>query len=618
MSRAGTAGMTKILSYLRGYFAKAGEVIKSVNNQHADSDGNLDLRVVPAAQQLVTDDGKESLGTFIDRTTGGDESIGDGQVDVMQIRGNAVHTGVVTESITMTVSMTTRQEGQEEITAVIDEDAFKEAVSESGTTELVYTTEWSDDPEDYGVTVTGTPIAGDTITIVYVAGDRGTITVATPTAFRETGWNLYNHTLGYARVKKYDSQGLFAIAGSYTALQFSETLTGTKTDVGVSSGYFTIAKDGYIWVTGGNSTNTEIYMCWTDWINGHTGISWEAYYEDVLDLSVIMSSCFPNGLMAVKGIYDEINLQEQKCISRVQRITYSEEAAASAAATGRKWDADTSYIYLERATPLVTGLDEILDDYDSSETYAIGDLCVNDNGKIVRCISAIGVAEAYNSDHWREAEFLTANDHGLEIFDGTTVGVTLFVLYGENLVDKIRRDLPAGISANSDAIAKLDAGLAIIVTGDSCTTAVPAGGYAYIKNNTHGLTEGLYKNKSSSAFPTSGAQATSTYFEAVSKGGLNALNDRFTSLVKIVSGTSEQISISAGQNKWCSVPITVPQGYTAVAVSAIYFNGWQSFAIYQNSVSNSMISYALHNLSQYDATVTIEASALCVKTDVYG
>ena len=474
MSRAGTNGMTKILSFLRGYFAKDGDVIKTVNDQHADSNGNLDLRVVPAAQQLVTDDGKTEIGTFIDRTTGGEDSIGDGKVDVMQIRGNSTHTGIVHESITMTVQMTTRQEGQEGISAVIDEDAFKEAVSISGTTTLTYTTAWSTDPATYGVTVTGTPLAGDTITIVYVKADRGTITVATPSAFRETGWNLYNHSLGYARVKKYASSALFAIAGSYTALQFSETLTGEKTDVGVSSGYFTIAKDGYIWVTGGNNTNTEIYMCWSDWIDGHIGIAWEAYREDLLDLSDIMTACFPYGLMAVGGVYDEINLTDQKVISRVQRLAYTDEAAEEAAASGRKWDADTDYIYIERATAIETDLESILDEYDSSETYAVGTLCWYGTSAW-RCTTAIGVAEAWNANHWTEAWRMTANDHGLEIFDDTTVAATIMILYGENLVDKIRRDLPAGIAANAQDIANI----ATVVTGttNNCGHTISSGEY---------------------------------------------------------------------------------------------------------------------------------------------
>lgn len=73
------------------------------------------------------------------------------------------------------------------------------------------------------------------------------------------------------------------------------------------------------------------------------------------------------------------------------------------------------------------------------------------------------------------------------------------------------------------ASAAVPGSIAIIVDGDTAGAAVAPGAYAYIKNNTHGLAEGLYKNKSSSAFPTSGGTADSTVFEAVPNGGLNSL-----------------------------------------------------------------------------------------------
>lgn len=76
-------------------------------------------------------------------------------------------------------------------------------------------------------------------------------------------------------------------------------------------------------------------------------------------------------------------------------------------------------------------------------------------------------------------------------------------------------------NSSANAINEVEKGIAIIVNGDTCSKAVPAGGYAYIKNNTHGLTEGLYKNKSSSSFPKSGGTANSSVFTAVIDGGLN-------------------------------------------------------------------------------------------------
>lgn len=87
--------------------------------------------------------------------------------------------------------------------------------------------------------------------------------------------------------------------------------------------------------------------------------------------------------------------------------------------------------------------------------------------------------------------------------------------------------IDTAVGDTNGAIAKLQEGLAIIVDGDTCSVAVPVGGYAYIKNNTHSLTEGLYKNTSASAFPTSGGTADNTVFTAVSGGGLNAIIEQF-------------------------------------------------------------------------------------------
>lgn len=88
---------------------------------------------------------------------------------------------------------------------------------------------------------------------------------------------------------------------------------------------------------------------------------------------------------------------------------------------------------------------------------------------------------------------------------------------------------------------KLDkSDIAIIVNGDTASMAVPVGGYAYIKNNTHGLSDGLYTNTSSSVFPTSGGTANSSVFTKVTNGGLNAIQQA-TAFKKLWSG-------SVGQN----------------------------------------------------------------------
>ena len=121
------------------------------------------------------------------------------------------------------------------------------------------------------------------------------------------------------------------------------------------------------------------------------------------------------------------------------------------------------------------------------------------------------------------------------------------------------------------ALGNTEAGLAIIVSGDTCAVAVPAGGYAYVKNNTHGLSEGLYRNKTSSAFPTSGGTANSTVFEAVSDGISNALNAKITPLDNTIKRKSYQVN---------SKTLTIPDGTAAIiAVASSNGNGYGIFFV---------------------------------------
>ena len=92
------------------------------------------------------------------------------------------------------------------------------------------------------------------------------------------------------------------------------------------------------------------------------------------------------------------------------------------------------------------------------------------------------------------------------------------------------------IKTHSDQIVNLQNATAYIVNGDTAPTSLPVSTYAYIKNNTHGLSEGLYKVKGS-AFPATGGTADATAFEAVSGGGLNAINYSLSNLIKTASVT---------------------------------------------------------------------------------
>ena len=158
--------------------------------------------------------------------------------------------------------------------------------------------------------------------------------------------------------------------------------------------------------------------------------------------------------------------------------------------------------------------------YDDTATYNVDDYCIYSN-QLYKCNTAIAVAESFTPAHWTAINIA-----------GEMAGA------GSNLG-------PA-VAANTASIGHIEEGIAIIVNGDVASAAVPVGGYAYIKNNTHGLTEGLYTNTGASAFPTTGGTADSTTFTAASDA-LNALNSK--NVVSFGTGTLTSVSM----------PYTVPQ-----------------------------------------------------------
>lgn len=375
--------------------AEVAKRAETVNGNAPDGNGNVQLNEVPFARQLVTDENQQSSGEYTFRTTGGGASLQDGDAKLVTVYGRMTHEGFAEESLTMDVSMATRMEGEEDIEATIDRDVFVGRVTESGTTVLSYTNAWSENPSLYGVTVTGTPLAGDRITITYVKESRGTITVSDPTEFVSTGWNLYDNEAGYARVKRYSDTYGFLVGGTYTALQFSTTMAGSRVTISPVNGRFTVPQDGYVWVTGGNATDTYILMTWSNWTDGYEG-DFQPYTESVVDLTDVMAN-FPHGLMQVGGFADEINLDLGVAISRIERIAYTEENIAGAKASGRDFTYDENYIYIVRSRPV---------------SYSAG----------------------------VDGSF-TASDHGMEIVRGGSVAPYIQTIYGNNLVDKLRTDV---------------------------------------------------------------------------------------------------------------------------------------------------------------------------------
>ena len=379
--------LTKIKGYLEETYMQIKNAVRSVNGNEPDADGDIKLTSVPYAQNLESESSKIVSDSFSVRTAGGDASISSGNAWLMNIKGNNVHEDYVPESISPVSS-------NPALSVAVDRDTFVTAMDDSGSLLAVFQTNWSIDLSTYGITVTGTPADGDTITITYVKEERGTITVTDPQSLVATGWNLLNSSEGIARVVKYDFG--YRIDGEYDTIKFSSTLDGTQSDVTVIDGSFDIPTSGYIFVTGSDLSETAVYMTWEDWTEGYSG-DFEAYTEHVVNLSTVMANKFPYGLLKAGSAVDEIDLNLAQIISRVERLNYTAENLATAKASGREYEYDTDYIYLERASAVV---------------------------------SSVSIDGAFQSD-----------DHGIEFFPDVDVPIGTEILYGVNLRNKLEREV---------------------------------------------------------------------------------------------------------------------------------------------------------------------------------
>ena len=269
------------------------------------------------------------------------------------------------------------------------------------------------DLADYGITVTGTPIANDEIVVNYTKADFGTIVNATPTSFKSIGFNLYDHTTGWARVVGSEDGQWYNVKGTYTSLEFYTDKTGTGTSItpttytigsySTNSG-FPIYQDGYVKVTGGNNTDTMINLIWSGYM---IDAEYQAYAEDTISIPTTDASSnpLPTQLRAIGDTRDVINFDLDTWVKKIDTAVYSQatlEAMLSEHPTwveGVDYEWDNSYIYFVSATPTT---------YQLSST----------------------ITGIYDVD-----------DFGIEEVLGTDIAVTCAILYGQNLKDKLRRDV---------------------------------------------------------------------------------------------------------------------------------------------------------------------------------
>lgn len=391
--------LTKIRDFLEATYGK----VKTINGIEPNEYGDVPVNRVNYAGDLESSFSQTSMGEYIQRTSGGNASIEDGDAWLSILQGHREHDGYVAEYRDFNVYPVDEENG---ISATIDWDTFLGQVADTVTLTFAYTNAWNMNPVTYGITVTGTPANGDTMVVEYVKEERGTITQANPTAFVSTGWNLYMSSgeyqgyTGLARVVRYSDDYGYMIKGTHTALQFSSTLAGEKTNLTEADGLFQVPSDGFVWVVGGSSADTAIFPTHSDWSGGYPG-DYQAYVRSVITLSDLMAEYFPFGLCQVENSRDEINLSLGTVTVRIERMEYDADNLAYARSSGRAFEYDADWIYIVKESISTIS---IPGEFQISGQYA-------------------------------------ASDHGLEFFEGTAVPVMAQTIYGANLKNKLERDV---------------------------------------------------------------------------------------------------------------------------------------------------------------------------------
>lgn len=383
----------------------------TVNNTSPNASRDIQITTVPLADNLTSDEAQVIEGSFVVRASAGGAPISTGSAFLSSIKGDMVKTGYSPQVCNMTVTNATRPDpDSDDITATIVDDTFRDAVENTtGTYLFIYSTNWTLNSAtvtiaDFGITVSGTPYAGDTITVQFIAESRGTITAAEPSSFISTGWNLYNHDTGMARVCKYSEQYGYKIAGTYTLLEFATTVNGQREQVNPVYGSFDVPGDGWLFVSGGNDTDTEIWAEWTDWGEEPNGGTFAPYTESEIDLSGIMVN-FPDGLMRVGTVADELNFNTGIAYARIAKLDYT-DYIQEVIASGQPYETDSDYVYVVRKATADGNIPPV-SVYDISE-----------------------VSGTYNVD-----------DHGMEYFDDTSVALETQCFYGQSLKNKLRMDV---------------------------------------------------------------------------------------------------------------------------------------------------------------------------------
>lgn len=429
--------------------------VSSVNSVLPDENGNVVINRVALSDNIYASDNNEVFSKYIHRTSAGGADIESGVAELDYIRGNISITNRVKEVINITASSEhTPEEGEvyTPISAEISGNIWR--TSAYGTTSGNYTfiydstiSAWTDQNtlktvllSNLGILVSGDLFTGDKIVVSYTKAEKGNIAFPKPISFTATGLNQFdknstniipNYTINMTTGLIEASNGSYVCyckapyvsdGTGYIAYDSNSTLTGIAySSVEPSAGKLvdisgSVLTSQLSTCTFDPSDNTGyILISCTDYSGLCIHPRWSGLYDTVYEDYKYDQIVFPTkdingnslplatyGLPALNSIKDELNLGIRQYIKRVEVVNYSDDKLEEIQAMGIDYDYDNTYIVYILPNPI---------------TY-----------KLESTISGI----------------YTVNDYGTERFEleaNNNVPVYALHLYGQNLKDKLRRDV---------------------------------------------------------------------------------------------------------------------------------------------------------------------------------
>ena len=258
--------------------------------------------------------------------------------------------------------------------------------------------------------------------------------------------------------------------------------------------------------------------------------------------------------------------------------------------------------------------------YDAGSAYAVNDVVYNDTLETLYiCNTAIPVGgEPWDATHWdafRVGEVLTflfntiqnlPSDNIANNSNVTGTGLTAAlnalvedVRYNNHYLQQKKNGVYTDVipiedtpSNNSDRLASskaaydlkgattlLESAIGIVVDGDSASAIVNPETIVFIKNNTHGLNDGIYKNISGAIFPISGGTADVTVFSQVfvGLGGLFTTTNLFHKLTNTyttsASGNANITELHSSKDIIVAVkpPVSTAVGFWGKGTNGVWY-----------------------------------------------